>query len=159
MAGSIQQQAERLYQVFAGLVRDYQYRDREGICCHGLSISQCHALDLLGIEGATTMGALASHLRLEVSTMTRVVDYLVEQQLVTRIADAKDRRVCRVKIARKGRSLMSRIRGELVKEYELVLREVPPESREAVISALSSLHSAFKERCRPSCTADRMATS
>lgn len=151
MSRSIKRQAERLYDLFAELVRGYQFRDREGICCHGLSVSQCHTLDLLDRRGPMTMGELAGSLYLEVSTMTRVVDQLVLRQLASRAADPKDRRVCRILITRKGRSLLTDIRAELIAEHEMVLRNVAPGSREAVISAVSHLLSAFNERQRARC--------
>ncbi len=146
MPGSLHRQAERLYRVFVDLVRAYQFRDREEICCHGLSVSQCYTLEALDMHGPMPMGELAGRLHLEISTMTRIVDYLVTNKFATRVTDADDRRVCRVQIGRKGRSLAARIRAELVKEHELVLREVPRESREAVILAMSHLLSAFEAR-------------
>jgi MarR family transcriptional regulator, 2-MHQ and catechol-resistance regulon repressor len=141
-------QAHRLYRVFSELVRGYQFRDREGSCGHGLSVSQCYALDTLADQGPMTMGELASSLCLELSTMTRLVDALVAAELVTRAQDADDRRVCRVRITRKGQSLVSRIRSELISEHETVLRRIPPESREAVIEALAQLLAAFQARQR-----------
>ncbi|MHC4776730.1 MAG: hypothetical protein ACYTBR_15890 [Planctomycetota bacterium] len=36
MPPALSRQAQRLYQTFAELIRGYQFRDREGICCHGL---------------------------------------------------------------------------------------------------------------------------
>ncbi|MHC4415241.1 MAG: MarR family winged helix-turn-helix transcriptional regulator [Planctomycetota bacterium] len=154
MPAPLPRQAERLYQVFAELVRGYQFRDREGICCHGLSVSQCYTLEALQTQGPATMGELAGRLYLEVSSMTRIVDHLVANKLATRVADAGDRRVCRVQITRKGRDLVSRVRAELVKDHELILGEIPSESREAVISAMSHLLSAFKERQRRRCEND-----
>jgi DNA-binding MarR family transcriptional regulator len=153
MGDSLERQAERLYDVFAELVRGYQFRDREEICCRGISVSQCHALEALEMHGPMTMGELAAHLHLELSTTTRVVDFLVTNGMATREADAKDRRVCRVRVARKGRALVARIRGDLVKEHELVLREIPAESREAVISAMTHLLAAFRERQGRTCAA------
>ncbi|MFQ5806705.1 MAG: MarR family winged helix-turn-helix transcriptional regulator [Phycisphaerae bacterium] len=148
MSPSLEPQAERLYQLFAELVRRYQFRDRDRICCHGLSVSQCYTLDALDRLGPRTMGELAGHLCLEISTMTRVVDHLVANKLAARVADANDRRVCRVRITGKGRALVSKVHDGLIAEYEQVLRAVPPESREAVIQAVSQLLSAFEERQR-----------
>jgi DNA-binding MarR family transcriptional regulator len=151
-------QAERLYRVFAELVRGYQFRDREGICCHGLSVSQCYTLEALESQGPATMSELAGRMFLELSSMTRIVDFLVANKLARRSADARDRRVCRVQITRQGRSLVSRIRAELVNEHELMLREIPAESREAVISAMSHLLAAFKQRRREGAVRDGHAT-
>jgi hypothetical protein len=65
---------------------------------------------------------------------------------VIRLDDPNDRRVCRVQITKAGQTLVDRVRAEIVAEYEAVLRAVPPESREAVIDALSHLLAAFKQR-------------
>jgi DNA-binding MarR family transcriptional regulator len=156
MSTTLRRQADRFYRVFAELVRGYQFRDREGICCHGLSVSQCYSLEAVYMNGPMTMGELASHLYLELSTVTRIVDSLVTKGLANRAEDAKDRRVCRVRLTRKGRSLVTKIRGELVKEHEAVLRAVPSESREAVISAMSDLLSVFIERQPPVSVASKM---
>ncbi|MHC4217352.1 MAG: MarR family winged helix-turn-helix transcriptional regulator [Planctomycetota bacterium] len=144
-------QAQRFYEVFAELVRGYQFRDREGICCHGLSVSQCYTLETLQAQGPATMSELAGRMFLEVSSMTRIVDHLVTNGLARRSADPHDRRVCRVQITPKGRSRTTRIRAELVKEHELMLREIPAESREAVISAMSHPLTTFKQRQQQRC--------
>ncbi len=156
MASSLRAQSERLYHVFCDLVRGYQFRDRGEICCFGLSVSQCYTLDALIQHGPMSMGELAGRLYLEISTMTRVVDQLVAEELAARVADAADRRVCRVQISAKGTALITQIRDELLKEYEAVLRNVPSESREAVIDAMSSLLTAFQERqvCRSNICGD-----
>ena len=54
--------------------------------------------------------------------------------------------MCRVQITAKGRSLVSRIHGELVKEHEQVLKAIAPENREAVIDAVTHLLTAFRQR-------------
>ena len=146
MAATLAAQAQRLYQVFAELVRAYQFRDREELCYHGLSVSQCYTLDALDLQGPMTMGALAEHLHLEISTMTRIVDHLVARKLASRVKDRADRRVCRVQATRKGRSLTSGIRADLIKEHESVLRGIPPQGREAAISVMSNLLTAFTKR-------------
>jgi DNA-binding MarR family transcriptional regulator len=139
-------QGQRLYAVLAELVRRYQFRDRDQICCHGLTVSQCYALEALASRDFMTMGELANHLGLRLSSATRVVDYLAACGLVRRSEDPSDRRICRLRIVGKGRALVARINGGLVQEYEEVLRNVVPESREAVIQAIADLLKAFERR-------------
>ena len=55
-------QAKRLHQALTHLVQKYQFRDRNDICCYGISVSQCHTLEALGEHGTQTMHALAEHL-------------------------------------------------------------------------------------------------
>jgi DNA-binding MarR family transcriptional regulator len=78
--------------------------------------------------------------------MTRVVDALVRRRLARREDDPDDRRVCRVRITSRGRSIMETIRADLVGEYVEVLRQIPPESRQSVIDAVEGLLRAFQAR-------------
>ncbi len=146
MANVARAQGERLYEVFAELVRAYQFRDREQTCCWGLSISQCYAIETLFSKGPMTMSELARTLFLEASTVTRVVDRLVDADLVERTTSASDRRVCRVGVTDAGRRLVLRIRDDLIDEHVRVLQQVPARSREQVITALDRLLEAFRAR-------------
>ncbi len=146
MTATLTRQAARFYAVFVELIRRYQFRDRDQVCCHGLSISQCYTLEALAQRESMTMSELAEHLCLKLSTMTRVVDHLVSSGLATRLDDPNDRRVCCVQITGAGRAIVARVQAEIVAEYEAVLKGVPVGSREAVIDALSHLLSAFKQR-------------
>jgi MarR family 2-MHQ and catechol resistance regulon transcriptional repressor len=132
-------QAQRLHRAVSDLVRTYQFRDRNEICCFGISVSQCYALEGIGDAGHLTMGALAAHMRLSVSTMTRVVDQLVEHGLVKRCYDENDRRVCCVEPTDAGRDLLARVSGELLASERAILSRIPAEHRASVISALEQL--------------------
>lgn len=138
-------QARRLHRAVTELVRRYQFRDRNEICCFGISVSQCHALEALGQAGQLTMGALASQMQLSVSTMTRVVDQLVARGLAQRGEDAEDRRVCCVEPTLKGRKLLARISAELLGSERAILDKVPAEHGESVIHALEELSRAVDE--------------
>jgi DNA-binding MarR family transcriptional regulator len=138
-------QARRLHRAVTELVRRYQFRDRNEICCFGVSVSQCHALEALGQAGELTMGELASQMHLSVSTMTRVVDQLVARGLAQRGEDAKDRRVCCVEPTPKGRELLGRISADLLGGETAILAKVPAEDRESVIQALEELSRAVDE--------------
>ena len=152
---SLPKQAQRLYDIFSELIRRYQFRDRDQICCYGLSVSQCYTLDALAGAGSLTMGELAEKLCLKISSATRVVDPMVERGWVRRGSDPGDRRVCRVQATAKGRQLVARVRADLIREHERVLRNVPPESREAVIAAMTDLLAALDAR---KCCADAEAS-
>ena len=139
-------QANRLHRVLSDLLRRYQLRDRNEICCHGVSVSQCHALEALYEHGEMRMGELAARMNLKISSMTRVVDQLVRRGLARRRVDSSDRRVCFVSINRQGEQLSETIRAELLELQRLVLAAVEPASREAVIQALELLEQAANRR-------------
>src|SRR5690348_5129434 len=72
------------YEALSELLRVYQFRDRDRICCHDVSITHCYALEALARERAMTLNDLASHLYLDKSTTSRVVDALERKGYVVR---------------------------------------------------------------------------
>jgi len=148
MAGSLDRQAEELYRSFLALVRQYQFRDREGISCHGISVSQCYALSHVRDQGSCAMSDVAAALFLDLSTVTRLMDQLEAAGLVKRTRGKEDRRVTVVSLTRKGTSLLGRIEGELIAEYREVLESVPASERRSVLKAIEGLRVAFEARGR-----------
>jgi MarR family transcriptional regulator, 2-MHQ and catechol-resistance regulon repressor len=135
-------QAQRLHQALTHLVHQYQFSDRNDICCYGISVSQCHTLEALGEHGTQTMHALAAHLHLAVSTVTRVVDQLVDKGLAERHTGEQDRRVCEVALTPCGLALLRTIQGELIAREQAVLERIPSASRAHVIWAIEALSDA-----------------
>ena len=138
-------QAKQLHQALTHLVQKYQFRDRNDICCYGISVSQCHTLEALGEHGTVTMNALAEHLHLAVSTVTRVVDQLVDKGLAERHIGEKDRRVCKVALTPSGTALLRTLQDELIAREQAVLERIPPGSRAHVIWAIEALSEAVDE--------------
>jgi MarR family transcriptional regulator, 2-MHQ and catechol-resistance regulon repressor len=145
MKEHLPEQAKQLHQALTHLVQKYQFRDRNDICCYGISVSQCHTLEALGQHGTQTMQALAAHLHLAVSTVTRVVDQLVDKGLVERHTGATDRRVCEVALTPSGTDLLYTLQGELIARELAVLERIPPASRAHVIWAIEALSAAVDE--------------
>ncbi|MGH7376610.1 MAG: MarR family winged helix-turn-helix transcriptional regulator [Candidatus Methylomirabilales bacterium] len=139
----ITEAAERMHQVTKELSRRYQFRDRNAICCHGLSVTQCYALDALAEDGALSVTALARHLFLAVSTVTRLLDQLERKALVLRRRGRGDQRVVRAAITPKGRALLIRIQADLVATQRALLAPLARAEREAVLKTLAGLVAAI----------------
>jgi DNA-binding MarR family transcriptional regulator len=143
---TLNKQTERLGEAFSGLIRAYQFRDRNEICCHDVSVSQCYTMEALQRHGPLTMGQIGEHLYLDVSTVTRVVDQLAKQGYVERVTDPDDRRVIRAALTRSGTTSVNRIRESLLDDYRGVLEAIPVGSRKDVIDAIELLLNAFTSR-------------
>src|SRR5436190_19105307 len=91
-AADLQRDAERLQLALAELVRVYQFRDRDKICCHDISVTQCYALETVVEHGPLRLGGLAERLFLDKSTTSRVVGALVKKGYVQQRPDAADAR-------------------------------------------------------------------
>src|SRR3954469_2074635 len=89
---TLDRDAADLHTAVADLVRVYQFRDRDRICCHDISVTQCYALETLVEHGPLRLNALADRLFLDKSTTSRVVGTLVKKGYVEQGADAQDGR-------------------------------------------------------------------
>lgn len=142
----LRKDAERLHVAVTHLVRLYQFRDRDRICCHDISITQCHALELLVERGPSRSQALADALMLDKSTTTRVVDALVRKGYVERRPDPDDARAHALTITRSGRALYERINGELIDQQVEILRDLDPGVRDGATEVLRRLTRAAQAR-------------
>src|SRR5256885_15790903 len=89
---NLQRDASALQAAVADLVRVYQFRDRDRICCHDVSVTQCYALEALIRRGPVTLGELAAELYLDKSTASRVVASLERKRYVARSPHPTDGR-------------------------------------------------------------------
>jgi DNA-binding MarR family transcriptional regulator len=71
-----------------------------------LTMPQLKTLICVAKHNGATSGQIASSLGVGLSTITGVVDRLVEQHLVTRHEDPRDRRITRVEPTQRGRCLV-----------------------------------------------------
>ena len=140
--------AADLHAAVAELVRVYQFRDRDRICCHDISVTQCYALETLVEHGPLRLSGLADRLFLDKSTTSRVVGALVKKGYVEQGADAQDGRAIALSVTRKGRSLCARITDDLVDQQKQLLQDLDPDVRAGVVQVLRRLAQAADARFR-----------
>ena len=141
-------QAEELHEALSELVRVYQFRDRDRICCHDVSVTQCYAIEALVRRGPSSLNELAAELYLDKSTASRVVAALERKRYVARKADLQDRRAVVLTVTPAGRRLHETIRRDLVEEARHLLAGVEPEVREGATRLILRLAQAAAARAR-----------
>ena len=137
--------ADRLHRATKELIKRYQFRDRNQICCHGLSVSQCYVLDALAEDGDLTMQRVAERMHLAVSTMTRVVGQLVRRGYVRRRPDPEDGRVVHVTLTPRGKEIMATINRALIASQKTILNALPPEQWAGAIAVVEALGQGVRE--------------
>jgi DNA-binding MarR family transcriptional regulator len=140
--------ARALQAAMADLVRVYQFRDRDRICCHDISVTQCHALETLSELGPMRLGQLAERLFLDKSTTSRVVQALLKKGYVVQHADPDDGRAMELHATRRGRDLCARITNDLVEQQRTLLADFDPAVRAGVIDVIQRLARAADARFR-----------
>lgn len=143
---SLEQDARAFYAALSDLIRIYQFRDRDRICCHDVSVSQCYGLQALVEHGGMTLNDLAAHLYLDKSTASRVVDALERKGYVERAPHPGDRRALLLAATAAGRELHRRIQRDLLAEEEALLAGFDPEIRRAMTQLLARLARAAAAR-------------
>src|SRR5215210_8853047 len=129
---ALERDAQALYGALSDLIRVYQFRDRDRICCYDVSVSQCYALEALVRKGGMTLNDLAAHLYLDKSTASRVVDALERKGYVARSAHPQDRRALLLGATLAGRELEGKIRESILAEERQLLADFAPEVRQAM---------------------------
>lgn len=134
---------EAFARALGDLIRVVQFRDRDRACCHGLSVTQCYALEGVVERGGLTVNELAAYLYLDKSTVSRVAGGLVERGLVRRESDRDDGRIVRLTPTNEGRTTHEVIREDLERDYGVLLDDLSPEVRTSVVGVVARLARGF----------------
>lgn len=135
-----------LQEALTDLVRAYQFRDRDAICCYDVSITQSHALERLARHGAMTLNEFAASLFLEKSSASRLADGLERKGYITRRPHPEDGRYVQIELAKRGRALAAQLQEDLVDERAEMLLDLSPRDRRTVIRSLSRLAAAVASK-------------
>ena len=152
-AAALDRDAHALHDAVADLVRVYQFRDRDRICCHDISVTQCHALEVLVGDGPMRLSELTERLFLDKSTTSRVVHTLMKKGYVEQRPDATDGRATALHPTTRGRRLCERITDDLVEQQKQLLQDLDPEIREGVVNVIRRLARAADSRFRSGASA------
>jgi MarR family transcriptional regulator, 2-MHQ and catechol-resistance regulon repressor len=133
---SLDADASAFHDALSELVRVYQFRDRDRICCHDVSVTQCYAIDALLRRGPSSLNELAAELYLDKSTASRVVATLARKGYVTRTPHPDDGRAIVLGVTAAGRRLHDRIRKDMVGEAAELLKDFEPEVRKGAARLL-----------------------
>jgi len=143
---TLERDARALHRTLEDLIRLIQFRDRDRICCHDVSVSQCYALETLALAGPLRLHELAERLYLDKSTASRVIDGVVAKGYAGRTRHPEDGRAVLLELTADGRALYERIEADLLAEVRAVLTELEPPVREAMTRALGQLVRAARGR-------------
>jgi len=135
----------QIYQALSELARRYQFRNRDEVCCYGLTCSQCYALEALFESGKMPSSDLATRLGLDLSSTTRVVDQLVRKKLASRSKSPEDARIREIEITEPGRRLVSRIQQDLISVVNQALTDFPTDVQKALPEVLRRLSRSLGE--------------
>ena len=112
---------------------------RHGAWKGGLTYQQYNVLRSIDLEGPSPQGAVAKRLLVTAPVVTRLAIALVDEGLVERQSDPKDRRTVRLALTASGRRRVRAMRRDLLASARELLEPLPEERRAAVAAALDEL--------------------
>jgi DNA-binding MarR family transcriptional regulator len=129
----------------AVLVRHLERLGRHSDLYTGMGTGRAGYLLLMTLEeaGAATIGALATTLGLDASTVTRQIGAMEADGLIERSADPEDRRCSIISASERGRSLLRSLRERRTDRVDELLREWPQEDRAALARMLARFNQAL----------------
>jgi len=146
--------ADEIQRLTYDLVHYYSICDRVCVEELGVTASQGYILLALPETGSVTMNDLSVRMKLANSTMTRMVDQLIQRRMITREPDLEDRRIVRVRLTEQGQDVKIRLKKTMQDLFSQILKDIPEGEREQIIHSLETLKQSIVNTLKDCCGLD-----
>jgi len=136
---------EEIQAIFPKLMHYLNTEENRELTGLGITPGQINALLVLYLNDDLTMGRLSSEIFLAESAATRLVNRLVNLNLVKRRGDEKDRRIVRVTLTAYGRQLSRLVFDRRSFRFNNLAEKLEPAERENLITSLKSILRVFAQ--------------
>jgi DNA-binding MarR family transcriptional regulator len=127
------------------VARLHAHLQREQVaCCNGTTSTQCLILTEVGRNGPLTLAHLGRRTSLDKGWLSRAVETLVQQGLLTKALGDADRRTIRIALSPAGETRFQQLNEALNAHAQRVMTRIPPAEREQVAHALAWLYQALQ---------------
>jgi DNA-binding MarR family transcriptional regulator len=130
----------------AAFVRAFGLHQPESTPCgQPIPVSEAHAVMELDRDGPLPQHEIGTRLRLEKSTVSRLVGQLETRGWVTRARRDGDGRVVWLELTDQGRSAAANLAAARAAKFTRLLEAIPPAKRAGVLDSLSTLVEALRD--------------
>ena len=133
---SLNQFAEEVVSIMPLMVREFARREDNALTHGKISCPQTVALFMAAEKGEATMGEITKALSSEKSSASVLVNRLVQQKLMRRRHDAKDRRIVWMSVTPKGRKVVNQILQQKRASFKAIFAKVGERERFQYLSVL-----------------------
>ncbi len=127
------------------VARLHAHSQRELVaCCNGTTSTQCLILTEVGRNGPLTLADLGRRTSLDKGWLSRAVETLVQEGLLTKALGDADRRTIRIALSPAGETRSQQLNETLNAHAERVMARIPPAEREQVAHTLARLYQALQ---------------
>jgi DNA-binding MarR family transcriptional regulator len=140
-----------VHELIDQIAKNSQVYEKACVDFFGVTSSQGSTILSLPIDNSLKMNELSSSMGVDNSTMTRMIDQLVDKGLVTRQTSEKDRRLVHIGLTAAGRKLHQELAAALEKFYQDSLDRIPVEEREMIMKSLVTVNNAVSKGLEECC--------
>jgi MarR family transcriptional regulator, organic hydroperoxide resistance regulator len=108
-------------------------------------LAQLKSLLIIAGTGETHFSTLAQHLGVTPGDVTRIIERLVEQGLVSRNPSPEDRRVIRLQATNKGRNLLANLMESQTRHMARILEFMNLNDLQSLLNGISGLIQAMEK--------------
>jgi DNA-binding MarR family transcriptional regulator len=116
---------DHLAYIIASVNKQLEDELQERLRAVGLPIEQMRILEVLAGTDGLAMGELAGQALVEPTTLTKIIDRMVAEGLVSRLLDAKDRRRVLIVLAPGGKVVLRRLTRITTSQEARITKRVP----------------------------------
>ena len=138
-------QAEKMADVTFRLLDQCQEKQERIAKSLDLTVAEFRLLRALRGEAALSVGDLARRMELSNSRLTRILDGLVDKEVVTREVSRHDRRVIVVELSMRGQKIQKTLTERYLRTHQDILDLLPEGAIDSVIAAMEKLEEAMHE--------------
>lgn len=109
----------------------------------GMTSTQARLLLILDVTEGENQGYYAERIEVEPITLCRLIDRLVDSDLIERRADPADRRAWRVHLTGTGRELIDTVRDSLIGLEDEMLMGLNEDRRHELVTTLEAIRANF----------------
>jgi DNA-binding MarR family transcriptional regulator len=146
--------ADEIQRLSYDLVHYYAICDRVIVQQLDVTASQGYILLALPEHESINMNDLSIKMRLANSTMTRMVDQLVQKGMVNRATDNQDRRIVLIRLTEQGQDVKTRLKNTLQDLFSQVLSDLPENRRVEILQSLETLNQSILKTLKSCCGTD-----
>ena len=114
-------------------------------CGQPIAVAEAHALLELSRDPGLSQNGLAARLRLEKSSVSRIVSALEKRGWVARNRNPQDTRIVQVHLTAEGREAVTNIAASRQAKFEQIFAAIPAAERNAVLASLDTLIQVIRE--------------
>jgi len=114
-------------------------------CAQPIAVAEAHALLEVSREPGLSQNSLAARLRLEKSSVSRIVTALEKRGWIARKRNPNDTRVVQLHLSDDGRKAAATVASSRQAKFEQILAAIPAGERRAVIASLGTLLEVIRE--------------